>query len=59
MAVARRIRAGSVGHNGSRTEFSIGFGDFKQSGIGREGGFGERLAFLESKTAVPDLLVGP
>lgn len=54
MAVARRIHAGSVGHNGSRTDFSIGFGGFKQSGIGREGGVEGLEAFLESKTIVLD-----
>jgi aldehyde dehydrogenase (NAD+) len=54
LAVARRLRAGSVGHNASRTDFSIGFGGFKQSGIGREGGVGGLQAFLESKTIVLD-----
>ncbi|KWF36108.1 aldehyde dehydrogenase [Burkholderia pseudomultivorans] len=52
--VARRLRAGSVGHNASRTDFSIGFGGFKQSGVGREGGTGGLEAFLESKTVVLD-----
>lgn len=54
LSVARRIRAGSVGHNASRTDFSIGFGGFKQSGIGREGGEEGLMAFLESKTIVVD-----
>jgi aldehyde dehydrogenase (NAD+) len=54
MQVARRLRAGSVGHNASRTDFSIGFGGFKQSGIGREGGTGGLEAFLEPKTIVLD-----
>lgn len=54
MRVARQLRAGSVGHNASRTDFSIGFGGFKQSGIGREGGVGGLEAFLESKTVVLD-----
>jgi betaine-aldehyde dehydrogenase len=54
MRVARRIRAGTVGHNGARTDFSIGFGGFKQSGIGREGGVEGLMAFLESKTVVMD-----
>jgi betaine-aldehyde dehydrogenase len=52
--IARRIRSGSVGHNASRTDFSIGFGGFKQSGIGREGGTEGLDAFLESKTIVMD-----
>ncbi|HSV82989.1 MAG TPA: aldehyde dehydrogenase [Ramlibacter sp.] len=54
LSVARRLRAGSVGHNASRTDFSIGFGGMKQSGIGREGGVGGLQAFLESKTIVLD-----
>jgi len=54
MQVARRLHAGSVGHNASRTDFSLGFGGFKQSGIGREGGVGGLEAFLESKTVVMD-----
>ncbi|MBU9560834.1 aldehyde dehydrogenase [Burkholderia multivorans] len=54
LQVARRLRAGTVGHNASRTDFSIGFGGFKQSGIGREGGTGGLEAFLESKTVVLD-----
>lgn len=54
MRVARQLRTGSVGHNTSRTDFSIGFGGFKQSGIGREGGVEGLEAFLESKTIVLD-----
>jgi betaine-aldehyde dehydrogenase len=54
LALARRIRSGSVGHNASRTDFSIGFGGFKQSGIGREGGAEGLDAFMESKTIVMD-----
>jgi aldehyde dehydrogenase (NAD+) len=50
--VARRVRSGTVGHNGSRTDFSMGFGGFKQSGIGREGGTEGLLPFLETKTLV-------
>jgi len=37
-AAARQLRSGMVGHNVWRTEFSIAFGGFKESGIGREGG---------------------
>ena len=54
LEVARSIRSGSVGHNASRTDFSIGFGGMKQSGIGREGGAEGLAAFLESKTIVMD-----
>lgn len=50
--VARQLRAGTVGHNGSRT--GISFGGFKQSGLGREGGTEGLLPFLESKTVVLD-----
>jgi acyl-CoA reductase-like NAD-dependent aldehyde dehydrogenase len=48
--VGRRLRAGTVGHNGFRTDFSIAFGGFKQSGIGREGGREGLLPYLETKT---------
>ncbi|MFT3814928.1 MAG: aldehyde dehydrogenase [Acidovorax sp.] len=54
MRVARQLRSGTVGHNASRYDFAIGFGGFKQSGIGREGGTGGLEAFLESKTVVLD-----
>ena len=50
--VARRLRAGTVGHNAFRTDFSIAFGGFKQSGIGREGGTEGLLPFLETKTVI-------
>jgi betaine-aldehyde dehydrogenase len=48
--IARSLRTGTVGHNAFRTDFTIGFGGFKQSGIGREGGRDGLLPFLESKT---------
>ena len=51
---ARELRSGSVGQNGSRTDFSIAFGGFKQSGIGREGGTEGLHEFLETKTIVLD-----
>jgi acyl-CoA reductase-like NAD-dependent aldehyde dehydrogenase len=35
---ARQLRSGTVGHNGTKGDLTIGFGGFKQSGIGREGG---------------------
>ena len=49
-AVARQIRSGTVGHNGHFVDFSIGFGGFKQSGVGREGGVEGLLPYLETKT---------
>ena len=54
LRVSRQIRAGTVGHNGPRTDFSLAFGGFKQSGIGREGGTDGLLPFLEEKTVVMD-----
>lgn len=53
-AVARRLRAGTVGHNSHRTDFGIAFGGFKQSGMGREGGKEGLLPFLEAKTVILD-----
>lgn len=53
-AVSRRLRSGTVGHNGYRTDATIGFGGFKQSGIGREGGAEGLHAYLESKTILLD-----
>jgi len=53
-AVARRIRAGTVGHNAFKTDFSIAFGGFKQSGIGREGGTEGMYPYLETKTLIFD-----
>jgi len=51
-AVGRRIRAGTVGHNSFQSDFSIAFGGFKQSGIGREGGTEGLHPFLETKTMI-------
>jgi acyl-CoA reductase-like NAD-dependent aldehyde dehydrogenase len=52
LAVGRQLRAGTVGHNDNRADFGIGFGGFKQSGIGREGGVAGLLPYLENKTMV-------
>jgi acyl-CoA reductase-like NAD-dependent aldehyde dehydrogenase len=51
-AIGRRIRAGTVGHNGFKSDFSLSFGGFKQSGIGREGFIEGIHAFLETKTMI-------
>jgi acyl-CoA reductase-like NAD-dependent aldehyde dehydrogenase len=53
-AVARNLRAGTVGMNSFRTDFGIAFGGFKQSGIGREGGKEGLAHFLETKTVILD-----
>jgi acyl-CoA reductase-like NAD-dependent aldehyde dehydrogenase len=52
--VGRQIRAGTVGHNGFKTDFGMGFGGFKQSGVGREGGVQGLRAYLEPKTMLLD-----
>jgi acyl-CoA reductase-like NAD-dependent aldehyde dehydrogenase len=52
--VARGLRSGTVGHNALRLDFSIGFGGFKQSGVGREGGLEGLRPYLETKTVLLD-----
>lgn len=52
--VGRRLRAGTVGHNSFQTDFSVSFGGFKQSGIGREGGREGLSPFLEAKAMMFD-----
>ena len=51
---ARRLRSGTVGHNGYRTDPRMGFGGFKQSGVGREGGRDGLRPYLEAKTLILD-----
>jgi acyl-CoA reductase-like NAD-dependent aldehyde dehydrogenase len=53
-AVSRRLRAGMKGQNDLRTDFALGFGGVKQSGIGREGGPDGLLPYLESTTILLD-----
>lgn len=53
-STARALRSGTVGHNSFRTDFTISFGGFKQSGIGREGGTEGLHPFLETKTVILD-----
>ncbi len=48
--VARELRTGTVGQNGPLADFSIAFGGFKQSGLGREGGVEGLMPYLETKT---------
>lgn len=51
--IARQMRTGTVGQNGVALDFfSIAFGGFKQSGIGREGGVEGLMPFLETKSVV-------
>jgi betaine-aldehyde dehydrogenase len=52
--VARQIRAGNVSQGRMRIDFSIAFGGFKQSGVGREGGRDGLLPYLEPKTLMLD-----
>ncbi|WP_454648697.1 aldehyde dehydrogenase [Bradyrhizobium liaoningense] len=52
LAAARKLRAGTVGHNAFRSDFGIGFGGYKKSGIGREGGRLGLMPYLEPKTVV-------
>ncbi len=53
LEVARRLRSGTVGVNAKRGDFSIAFGGYKQSGIGREGSSSEGLhQFLETKVVI-------
>jgi acyl-CoA reductase-like NAD-dependent aldehyde dehydrogenase len=54
--VARQLRSGTVGQNLFRSDMRIGFGGFKQSGIGREGGVDGLRPYLENKTVILDEL---
>ncbi|MEI4509414.1 aldehyde dehydrogenase [Sphingopyxis sp. CCNWLW253] len=48
-AVARRVRTGNFGHNGRVIDFSVPYGGFKKSGVGREGGVEGLHSFTEVK----------
>lgn len=52
--VSRRVRTGTMSRNRHRWDFGVSFGGFKQSGIGREGGFDGVKAFTEAKTLILD-----
>ena len=52
--VARGVRTGTFAQNGLKFDFSIGFGGFKQSGLGREGGIRGIEHYLEFKTVILD-----
>lgn len=54
LKVAQSLRAGTVGHNSFQTDFQVGFGGYKESGIGREGGEDGLRPYLEAKTVILD-----
>jgi acyl-CoA reductase-like NAD-dependent aldehyde dehydrogenase len=54
LQVAAQLRTGTVGHNAVRSDLTLGFGGFKQSGVGREGGVQGLRLFLESKAVILD-----
>ena len=53
-AVGRQVRTGTFGQNLHRMDFGVSFGGFKQSGIGREGGFDGLKSFCETKAIMLD-----
>jgi acyl-CoA reductase-like NAD-dependent aldehyde dehydrogenase len=52
--ITRRMRSGTVGHNGMRFDNTVSFGGFKQSGYGREGGLEGLREFVETKMVILD-----
>ena len=50
--VMRRIRVGNISQNRFRQDLTLGFGGYKESGVGREGGADGLAAYLESKTVL-------
>lgn len=54
--IARELRSGTVGQNMWRTDFSLSFGGFKQSGVGREGLQAGLEPSVETKTIILDAL---
>jgi acyl-CoA reductase-like NAD-dependent aldehyde dehydrogenase len=54
--VARRIRSGNIGQNGLKMDFSLPFGGYKQSGVGREGGIEGLAPYIETKALILDEL---
>ncbi len=54
LGIARRIRTGTFAQNGMKLDFSLPFGGYKQSGVGREGGPDAMHEYLETKTILLD-----
>lgn len=55
-AMARRIRTGHFTQNGRVVDYTIPYGGFKHSGVGREGGIEGLYGFLEVKAVhMPEL----
>jgi aldehyde dehydrogenase (NAD+) len=54
LEVARQVRTGNISQNRFRIDMTVGFGGFKQSGVGREGGTEGLLPYLEAKTVFLD-----
>ena len=54
--VSRAVRTGTMSQNGLKFDFSIAFGGFKQSGVGREGGREGLQAYIELKTVIFDAI---
>jgi len=52
--VARAVRTGFFGQSGMKMDYTLPFGGFKQSGIGREGGAEGFASYLEEKTILLD-----
>ena len=52
--IGRAVRTGGFAQNGLKADFSLPFGGFKQSGIGREGGAEGLMAYVETKTLLLD-----
>jgi len=55
--VARRVRTGGIAQNGLKIDWTLPFGGYKQSGVGREGGVDGLTAYLETKTMYMDAAV--